>query len=250
MSGLLHAAALYSLTKLPEIPAKGEEYVRIDIGRIAFLKEEKPKTPPKAVTKKKLVKKSKVSKKPKAKPRRVRVAKLRKKKVEKKPVNSGRKVKSRSERLYSARSVPPKVESVGSPAKDVSKEITKNTAAGGPSTVKGKTKGVGKEVTFSTPRLQEDYGEIYRKLNLSKIRKLVQESLSYPYVARRMGWEGKVSVEVVLTPEGCKEVSLKKVTGYKILDRNALETVKKLCGKFPKPEREVVLLIPIVYRLN
>ena len=249
MSGLLHAAALYSLTKLPEIPAKTEEYVRIDIGRIAFLKEEKVKTPPKAVTKKNKAQRRKVSKKPKLKPKKVKVARLKKRKVEKrrKPV---RKVKALSEDVRPARSVSSERLLVSSGVKNTNKEAVKNTAGGGSSTVKGKNKGESRAVALSTPRVRESYGEVYRKLNLSKIRKLVQESISYPYVARRMGWEGRVSVEVVLTPEGCKEVNLKEGTGYRVLDRNALETVRKLCGKFPKPKREVVLLIPIVYKLN
>ena len=247
ISGLLHAAALYSLTKLPEIPAKTEEYVRIDIGRIAFLKEEKIKRPPKAVTKKEETKKRKVSKKPKLKPKSVKLVKLKKRaKKRRKPVR--RIVKAPSEDVRPVRSASSERLRVGSAVEN--KEIIKNTAGGGPSINKGIKEGESKAVAFSTLRVRESYGEVYRKLNLSKIRKLVQESISYPYIARRMGWEGSVSVEVVLAPEGCKRVSLKKGTGYKVLDKNALETVRKLCGKFPKPEREVVLLIPIVYKLN
>ena len=127
-----------------------------------------------------------------------------------------------------------------------------NTATSGNGFIEKRTAGNSvpvKSVAYATGG-GVNYGEIYRKLNLVKIRKLVQESLSYPYVARRMGWEGKVLVEIILTPDGCASVRLKEGTGYRVLDENALNTVKRLCGKFPKPTQKVSLVIPIVYKLN
>ena len=244
VSGLLHAAVLYSLTKIPEIPHKESEYIRIEIGRIALLKEKKEKPQPKVVKRKEEHKRS-LHKKRAVKAKKAKPRKVKRKKIVRKELKAVAK-KDKPQRVSTALA---KVKSQRK-APVGSKKITKNTAEGGPSIINKGTKEEGKRVAFSAPRVREDYGETYRRLNLSRIRRLVQESLNYPYIARRMGWEGKVSVEVVLTPEGCKRVSLRKGTGHKVLDKNALETVRKLCGKFPKPERKVVLLIPIVYKLN
>ena len=249
MSGLFHAVVLYSLTKLPQISQKEEEYIRIDLSRIAFLKDEKTQAPPKEASKKSESKKSQ----PKE---------IREKKPAEKQVVSTALLEDKAKKLPSEESKKV-VENDTQEAQKATKlaevkaerEFTGKAQRIGENAPEGSFKAVKKEsggesLAYSKPEPREDYEETYKKLNLSEIRKLIQESLVYPPIARKMGWEGKVSVEVVLTPEGCEGVSLKEKTGYEVLDKNALETVKKLCNRFPKPQKKVVLLIPIVYKLN
>ncbi|HIP42754.1 MAG TPA: energy transducer TonB [Aquifex aeolicus] len=57
-------------------------------------------------------------------------------------------------------------------------------------------------------------------------------------------------VEVVLSGKGCEGIKLAKSSGYRILDKNPLETVSKVCGKFPKPQRKINVKVPISYRLR
>jgi len=84
-----------------------------------------------------------------------------------------------------------------------------------------------------------------------RIREVVRENLSYPLIARRMGWEGTVIVCFTLTPEGRVEnIGVRESSGHEVLDRSALEVIKRAARDFPRPKEKVVLVIPIVYKLE
>lgn len=54
----------------------------------------------------------------------------------------------------------------------------------------------------------------------------IQNRILYPSLARKMSWEGNVSVEVVVTAEGrAGRVTVVKSSGYDILDRAAADAV-------------------------
>jgi len=58
-------------------------------------------------------------------------------------------------------------------------------------------------------------------------------------------------VSFVLTPEGrVEESKVKRSSGFKLLDRNALKVVLLASKDFPRPKRRVVVEVPIVYRLE
>lgn len=98
---------------------------------------------------------------------------------------------------------------------------------------------------------EASYQERYRRENLHIIREAILYHLRYPPIARRMGWEGTVLVRFTLLPDGSLEdVRVERGSGHRILDRNALRAVMLACGDFPRPERKVTLLVPIVYRLE
>ncbi len=63
---------------------------------------------------------------------------------------------------------------------------------------------------------------------ISKHRRSIEGSIIYPRVARRMGWQGRVRVRVVVGPNG-NVMSVKVITssGYPVLDRAALNGVSK-----------------------
>lgn len=92
--------------------------------------------------------------------------------------------------------------------------------------------------------------EGYLKANFAYIRDLIHKSITYPTLARKMGWEGKVMVSFVVSRDGrVHDVKVVQSSGRDALDRNAAETVEKT-SPFPAPPVEAEVVLPIVYRLN
>ncbi|RUM29415.1 MAG: hypothetical protein DSY32_03280 [Aquifex sp.] len=246
LSGLLHGAILFSLTytSLEMKEEKPRKVAVISLKTLKIKKEEKKDAKVKTINKKtikgkkrSLKKKRKVLKKKKAVKRSKKVK--RKRDISKKILRKVKKVRSAN------LAKPEKI--IKNNVKTVAKSNTQNGVKG--KAFHKKTVKESKQVAFS--RMSEDY---YRKnflsINFEKIRSYVQENVKYPYIARRMGWEGKVILEIVLSKRGCESVRVVRSSGHKILDNNALETVKALCGKFPRPEKKVKLRLPISYILR
>ncbi|MFN4319311.1 MAG: TonB family protein [Aquificaceae bacterium] len=92
---------------------------------------------------------------------------------------------------------------------------------------------------------------LYLREKLSIISSIVQGHISYPPLARRMGWEGRVIVCFTLTSEGrLEDIHIEKSSGYELLDKNAIETVKRVAHLFPKPPVDVIIKLPVNYRLE
>jgi len=103
----------------------------------------------------------------------------------------------------------------------------------------------------------EDEGgseKIKEKFLLKKlflISKIIQNNITYPYIARKMGWEGRVIVSFILTKEGkISFLTVEKSSGYDVLDKNAIKTIKKVSKYFPLPPHDVKISIPILYKLD
>ncbi len=97
-----------------------------------------------------------------------------------------------------------------------------------------------------------DYGEKIRYLraNFTYIRDMIQKKVVYPTIARKMGWEGKVTVSFVIFSDGLtKYLRVMKSSSVEVLDKSAMEAVKD-ASPFPKPPAEAQIIIPIVYKLN
>ncbi len=91
----------------------------------------------------------------------------------------------------------------------------------------------------------------YLSQKLHIISELLRKHLEYPYLARRMGWQGDLVLSFVLTPSGeIKEIKIQKSTGFDVLDRAAKETLLKVSKYFPRPEVEVRIKVPISFKLN
>lgn len=92
--------------------------------------------------------------------------------------------------------------------------------------------------------------EQYMKVNFSSIRDTVERNISYPSIARRMGWEGKVIVAFIVCDDGrVEDVRVIKSCGFKALDNNAVKTIKS-CAPFPRPPVKAEMTLPITYNLN
>lgn len=91
----------------------------------------------------------------------------------------------------------------------------------------------------------------YLKEKLSVISQIVQKNISYPLIARRMGWEGRVVLSIRICEDGSvSEIKVLESSGYEVLDKNAVETVKKVAHLFPRPPTDVIVRLPVSYRLE
>lgn len=76
----------------------------------------------------------------------------------------------------------------------------------------------------------------------------------YPEPARREGWEGTVLLRVLVNPQGKAErIELRRSSGFEMLDRAALETVKEWRfhpARYGERQVESWVQIPIVFRLS
>ncbi|MFA5355100.1 MAG: energy transducer TonB [Thermodesulfovibrionales bacterium] len=118
--------------------------------------------------------------------------------------------------------------------------------------ISGPAKGVSSGETTIAVRedTEESAKNRYTKEHFAYIADLIMKNRSYPVMARKMGWEGRAVVSFVVCENGSVEdVRIAKTTGFPILDKNAVETVKKACP-FPKPPVRAELSIPVVYRLQ
>lgn len=90
----------------------------------------------------------------------------------------------------------------------------------------------------------------YLKENFAYIRDLILKNLEYPPIARNLGWHGALAVFFVVQKTGQAErIRILRSTGYEILDRNVVETIREV-QPFPKPPVKVEIVIPVVYSLE
>jgi protein TonB len=105
-------------------------------------------------------------------------------------------------------------------------------------------------VSVASKPSHEEAKKRYLKEHFTYIRDIIMKNLSYPHIARKRGWSGKVTVSFVVREDG--NVENEKVvegSGFSVLDNNAVETIKKACP-FPRPPAKAELIIPVVYRLE
>jgi protein TonB len=77
----------------------------------------------------------------------------------------------------------------------------------------------------------------------------------YPVQAMEKGWEGRVEIRVVVRPSGMiLSASIKTPSGYRILDDQALDMVRRAQTRTPIPPalrgREFTIDIPVIFELQ
>jgi len=95
-------------------------------------------------------------------------------------------------------------------------------------------------------RLEKEYIDE----NIIKIRELIKDNLYYPRSARKRGVTGEVVVKFTISVDS--EVHSIEVISSKsdILSRAAKKTIENLSSEFPKPDEELILHVPISYKLD
>ena len=140
-------------------------------------------------------------------------------------------------------SVPPMIEE--KTLKDVPKEqvaVTQKTLQKPPQS----------EIKNTTPKEQapKSTGQEYMKTNISAIIAMLHENFYYPSNARKRGIQGEVVVKFTL----CKNREIKDIKVSKdapeILSKAAINTIESLNQKLPAPAEELVLELPIDYKLH
>jgi protein TonB len=97
---------------------------------------------------------------------------------------------------------------------------------------------------------QEKARQKYLKEHFTYIRDLVIKRLSYPAVARRMGWNGRVVLAFVVAEDGTiLSLQIRNSSGYQVLDTCAVDTVKSI-APFPRPPVAAEIVIPVHFRLQ
>ncbi len=86
--------------------------------------------------------------------------------------------------------------------------------------------------------------------SFSFIRDRIMQGIVYPERARRMGWEGKVTLSFTVHENGSiDDVKVVGSSGFSVLDESARDSVAKTNLRRKIPVRLVVLL-PVEYRLR
>ncbi|SEM67215.1 outer membrane transport energization protein TonB [Syntrophus gentianae] len=97
---------------------------------------------------------------------------------------------------------------------------------------------------------QEALKNRYLREHFAYIRDLILKNLSYPPMARKGGWQGKVKVSFIVREDGRVEgIRIVESSGYLVLDRNVVETIREV-QPFPKPPVRAELVIPVTYALK
>ena len=105
------------------------------------------------------------------------------------------------------------------------------------------------KLTDESKRLALEEG--FLRERLSVISNIVQRRINYPPIARRMGWEGRVLIGFVLEPNGdIRDLKVLKSCGYEVLDKEALDAIRRSYKDFPKPPVSVMVKLPINFRLE
>jgi protein TonB len=90
----------------------------------------------------------------------------------------------------------------------------------------------------------------YTREHYAYIKELIEKNLSYPPRARKMGWVGRVVVCFQVLKNGrVDKIRIRDSSGYEILDRNVVDTIREV-APFPRPPEWVELSMPITYRLD
>jgi len=90
----------------------------------------------------------------------------------------------------------------------------------------------------------------YLSEHFAYIKNIIQENITYPARAQRMGWQGKVIIDFIILENGsASNIKIAKSSGFEVLDDNVIKTVEAV-APFPKPPVKAELRVPIIYRLE
>ncbi|MEN6373789.1 MAG: energy transducer TonB [Smithella sp.] len=99
-------------------------------------------------------------------------------------------------------------------------------------------------------RSSESLKNQYLREHFAYIRDLILKNITYPPMAKKIGWQGKVLVSFIIMEDGkVSSMKIVKSSGHVVLDRNVLETIREV-QPFPKPPVRAELFIPVNYVLK
>lgn len=98
----------------------------------------------------------------------------------------------------------------------------------------------------------EEMQAAFVKTNFADIRDKVLKNLKYPRLAKRMRQSGIVELLLVIDTNGkLIDISVRKSSGHKLLDKSAISAASKLCAQtLPIPQTLSRVTLPISFALN
>jgi len=109
----------------------------------------------------------------------------------------------------------------------------------------------GRPDQFKQPEKKEEDIDGYLKELIRYLNQQARKRDLYPPIAKRLKIEGQVIVRVTINEDGTiDENSIKIVesSGYNVLDKGAIEILKKL-QPYKKPPKRITVEIPIVFQI-
>ncbi len=86
--------------------------------------------------------------------------------------------------------------------------------------------------------------------NLGSIGRITEKYLRFPEAAGRLNMQGRSVVEFLLHPNGdISDMRLLDSSGYRVLDRNSLETIEVAYKDYPRPSQTTKIRIYVHYQL-
>jgi len=186
-----------------------------------------------------------------AEPRRVAAVRQKKIPAEQKPREAPARDRTQSDRIESG-PVEPATETISPNGEELARPRTAAGEGIGDGDVpadaapqpSGRAAGPGSGVAPDQSRA------VYLKEHFVYIRDRITRNILYPEMARRMGWCGQVKIAFVVREDGgVNEIRVVDSSGFGVLDRNAVETVKKT-APFPRPPVRAEIRMAVTYRLN
>ncbi len=90
----------------------------------------------------------------------------------------------------------------------------------------------------------------YLREHFAYIRDLILNHLTYPALAKKLGWQGSVTVSFIIKENGRIEgAKIMESSGYELLDSNVVDTILDV-QPFPKPPVKAEIVLPVTYALK
>jgi protein TonB len=90
----------------------------------------------------------------------------------------------------------------------------------------------------------------YLKEHFAYIRDLLRKQLVYPTLARKMGWSGRAVVTFTVLEDGSvQKIRITESSGFSLLDKSALETVRT-AAPFPRPPIRAEITVPVNFAMG
>ena len=168
---------------------------------------------------------------PKPPEKKKKIVKPIKKKIEK-PIKKKKVVKKQPAPIQPEQVTPVKPVETAEPVEPVQKEEVKT-------------------VSLPAPAPEPEIPPFDYDAYIGKIVGLIETAKSYPYLARKKGQQGVVSVSVLIGTEGdAIDMKLERSSGFSLLDREAMKLVASVFPLENESGENIRLVIPVRYMLN
>ncbi|HEC1576407.1 TPA: energy transducer TonB [Campylobacter upsaliensis] len=100
------------------------------------------------------------------------------------------------------------------------------------------------ETASLTPKQSEES-------TLNKIQEAIQKAQIYPLIAQKKRMSGVVKVEFMwMSDKTLADLKIIQSSGYTLLDKSVLESIRKASLNFPSYERNLKITLPISYEIK